>query len=783
MRRWSRVSVILLGLLGGLGPGAVVQAQSLTVRVVEDSSKVPLPGALVRVLRRDSLVAQGLAADGGRVTLAIPGPGRYVVRVGRIGYVVRETWTVDLAADEARTLEVVLAGERVVLPAVVVTGERRCGRTGDEGSTAATLWDQIREALMATRLAQQSPTRFRIATVERELTANGAIVREERSRPRTGHGNPFGTLPPARLAREGFVQASGDNRVFFGPDADLLLSDEFVSGHCFRVMPPPADRPELVGLGFDPARKPRIADIKGVLWVDRQSAELRRLEFQYVGPADVVPRVGDARGWVRFDRAPDGPWYIGDWIIRMPRVARIEPRAGSASSARDSLLGYVEQGGGAEPADLPRAALATAPVQGTVFDSLAGHGLAGVVVRVAGVQDSTVTDAAGAFTLDAPLGSRVVSFRHPLLATMPDRTSRPATVTASGARVEIGTPSPATLAAQRCGPSDGASALVGRVRPGPTGRVDSVTVLAVYYSRAAIGVLNEERIATLSDGGGIWALCDLPSVSSLVVRQVDGRRVLAQAIARVAEGQATWTDLSSDLGRTGTVTLELRVLSGAGKPLVAAQVSAPDLGWAGLTDRDGRFLVPSAPVGAVRLSIRGSGRVALDTALVLPAQDTVRLALRVGAGTVVAAADGDAATEATSKRMAGFERRRREGAGRFLDRAALEAMGSQPLGPALRRLARIKIIDADAQAAIASSQRGTSDNGPAMDYPWPKACYLQVLVDGARVWAPGADLTPFNLNRYQTDDLVGIELYVGPTTPSELSGTGAVCGTIALWTR
>jgi len=42
------------------------------------------------------------------------------------------------------------------------------------------------------------------------------------------------------------------------------------------------DMPNAVGLGFEPVKGRRVPEIKGTLWVDRGSSELRVLDYEYV---------------------------------------------------------------------------------------------------------------------------------------------------------------------------------------------------------------------------------------------------------------------------------------------------------------------------------------------------------------------------------------------------------------------------------------------------------------------------------------------------------------------
>ncbi len=776
----SRCALRVTGLLVGLATSAA--AQSLTVRVVDDSSRVALAGALVRLVLHDSVVAQALTNERGRVTIAVAAGGHYTVRVGRIGFVVTKTWTVDLEPGTTRTLDIGLVGERVMLPTVVVTGERRCGGMPRDRSTAATLWEQIRQALTATQLSQAGSARYRISTFERDVTPQGVTRAERHSRTRVGTGKPFGTLPPELLARDGFVRVDGDDRQYFGPDAELLLSDAFVDHHCFQVQAPPDSLPDHVGLGFEPAKRPKSADIRGVLWVDRKSAELRLLEFRFVGPEDVVSTVGDSRGWIRFDREPGGQWYISDWTIRMPKVARIRRPRDFSEPARDSLLGYVEQGGGAEPADRPRVAAQLATVSGVVYDSLRGHGLGGVIVTVAGASDSAVTDADGRFSLSAPIGRRLVGFRHPLLALLPDRTAVDLAIESGGAHVETATVGPGTLAASLCGGTFGRAAAVGRVLLNPGDSAAGRVVRASYFSKYAVGVLSEQTISTVSDARGLWAICDLPPVRSVVVRQLDGHREVAKRIVPVQDQQAAWVDFG---GEASVVTaLALRVVDGGGRPVPAAELTLPDLGWTGVTDQDGRFVLAAAPVGELRLSVRAVGQARFDTTITVAAADSAVRELRLPGGAPGAAVASEGAdSTGLPPKMRAFERRRQEGIGRFFDRAAIDGFGRQPLAGVLRRVPRVRLIEQGGQAAIAASQRGSSGDGRSYEAPWPSACYLQVIIDGVRVWIPGTDPRPYDINQIRLESLAGIEIYTGADTPGELTATGSVCGAIVLWTR
>jgi hypothetical protein len=238
-------------------------AQTVRVRALEDSSRAPVGGAMVRLLRGDSTLAQGLTGATGRVTLLAPAPGRYQLRVSRIGYAVSAPIPIEVVAGETRGIDVALPAARVSLPSVVVSSRSQCGGQPDERATAAMLWEQIRQALFRTQLSERSPRLFTGDTAVRELTRGGVIREEHRSPERTRSGKPFVTRPPAELASLGFVRVLEDSATFYAPDADLLLSEQFLSTHCFTVSAPPDSLPGHIGLRFEPAGSRRVADIRG----------------------------------------------------------------------------------------------------------------------------------------------------------------------------------------------------------------------------------------------------------------------------------------------------------------------------------------------------------------------------------------------------------------------------------------------------------------------------------------------------------------------------------------
>ena len=144
------------------------------------------------------------------------------------------------------------------------------------------------------------------------------------------------SLPAEDLVSEGFVRESeGNETEYYAPDAQVLLSNAFLNTHCLKLTADEAS-PSLIGLAFEPGIEGELADVEGTLWVDRESGELRFLEYGYTRvPFDQGRE--QAGGRLEFEALPDGAWIVRQWWIRMPTVQR-------SGLNRARLLGFKETG-------------------------------------------------------------------------------------------------------------------------------------------------------------------------------------------------------------------------------------------------------------------------------------------------------------------------------------------------------------------------------------------------------------------------------------------------------
>jgi hypothetical protein len=299
---------------------APLAAQKVVGEFVDPVPAGGIAGARVKLQDAAERTVQAALTDAaGGFRITAPEPGRYTVLAERIGYAPTRSPALVLERGAEVHHRLVSETREVQLPAVVVRGRARCVRRPGDTQETAVVWEEARKALdLARATAAGRLHRFRIQAFVRELDPVTREVRGERRTIREGyHERPFVTVPLERLDRYGFIEQAGDTLVYHGPDAEVLLSDVFLDAHCFRLRAPGAEEAGMIGLAFEPVRGRRVPDIRGVLWLDRASAELRHVDFEYTRPLISGPP-GVPGGRVDFQRLPDGAWIVSNWTLRMP---------------------------------------------------------------------------------------------------------------------------------------------------------------------------------------------------------------------------------------------------------------------------------------------------------------------------------------------------------------------------------------------------------------------------------------------------------------------------------
>lgn len=320
------LGIVLLPLLLVPSEG---DAQELRLRLLHPDGTTAAAGVLVEAVRvaiHDS-VHRGVTSSTGLAVLRLGRPGHYRIRALRIGFSPTELGEVLLASGEVYAPSpMLLDATRVRLDSVRVSTIRTCGATGLAGSFVAGAIAQARFALAASTM----PTPDGVATafwrrfqifVDQDLTPLIPLRFVHHQSPTE---TPFQSIGVDSLLRRGFVYEERGSLRFSAPDAKVLLSTEFVQRHCFQAAAADYGNERWIGVDFEPspgAAFGAMGGIAGTIWIDRESSELRRVTFRFVGAGELI---GDAvaGGALSFRRLSSGAWFIDRWELRMPRTRR-----------------------------------------------------------------------------------------------------------------------------------------------------------------------------------------------------------------------------------------------------------------------------------------------------------------------------------------------------------------------------------------------------------------------------------------------------------------------------
>lgn len=408
----TRVVRLLCAGLACVSLSTVSAANAQTVRgdVAETGTGAGIAGVLIQLLSadRDSVVRSVLSDASGRFDVVAPSPGRYALQAKRIGV---RRWVSDpfvLATGEARTFRIRLEALAAALPEVVVRSTSLCVRDAGSAPQVAALWDEIDAALTATALTVEDSThRATIVRSTRVLDPRTRRVLAERPlQVVETTGRPFSSIEPDSLLTSGYWhEVDEDVAVFYGMDERVLNSAAFRAVNCFHVARrrPSSPARGSLGLGFEPTRSGN--GVRGIIWLDSTTFELREVEYSYTGLTR-TEHSDQLGGLTRFGRLQTGGWIVREWTIRMPQYAvfrtptgfeRIySSRAGSAVRV-PRIARIVTQGGSVHSARLI-AIERPASIRGVVQDSL-GKPLPAATVSLVGTSVRAMSAADGSFTL------------------------------------------------------------------------------------------------------------------------------------------------------------------------------------------------------------------------------------------------------------------------------------------------------------------------------------------------------------------------------------------------
>lgn len=322
-----------------LGTADLLSAQAVRGRLLDASSGEPVAGALIVLLDADgSEVISTVTSVRGTYHLRAPGAGVFSIRAERIGFENSLSNEITILAGETVTEELTASSSAIVLPVLAVESESECRVRPEEGEATYVLWEEARKALQVTEQTAAA-YRFDAVTYQRHVNLWGEPLEQGDTQFVSYAGrHPWRSVPIAELEEHGYAREAEEGTYFYGPDAEVLLSDQFLDSHCFRYRT--GDDDIVVGLAFEPVRQvdDRV-DVDGVLWLNRETSQLRTLEFRYTGierPTHLGTGPGPY-GQMEFDQLPDGGWIVRDWWIRTP--------TGSRQRGVQTYVTYAQQGG------------------------------------------------------------------------------------------------------------------------------------------------------------------------------------------------------------------------------------------------------------------------------------------------------------------------------------------------------------------------------------------------------------------------------------------------------
>lgn len=336
--------LMTLAALAALGIPWPAASSGQTVRgVVVDPTGAPVPGVVVLMIDAGSnAAARAPTNERGDYRVATPRPGTYRLHTLRIGFRPVSSEPISLASGQEVTQRIVLTGIPTALGAVRVVGRSSCGSMGDPSAATFAAWDQARTALTATQLtASARAVTATTVTYERTMDPGFRQVLQQSADVHSGFvTQPWRSLPPQAVRRIGYITTDHDGTTTYSaPGLDVLLSNAFFEDHCFRIAKGSDKR--RIGVAFEPAPerevKRDIAEIRGTLWLDRTSSELRSIDFRYVNvtaeqEANAGGGMSSCGWWTERGPCRDGTSGCPRWSNRSARESWAGRRPASPPS-------------------------------------------------------------------------------------------------------------------------------------------------------------------------------------------------------------------------------------------------------------------------------------------------------------------------------------------------------------------------------------------------------------------------------------------------------------------
>ena len=762
----QRPTVVALALLA---LGAPLQAQSIR-GVVVDPAGSGVAGVVITLL--DSLTnstGRALSNMRGEFRVASPYAGTFRVRTLRIGFRPVTSAPITLAAGQEVEQRIELTGVPFSLDTMRVMAQSSCEGARDSTMATFAALEQVRAALTATQLSTaERPITATSVLYERSLDKTSRRVTAEKVAVRTAVATqPFRSRDPEQLHREGYVISEHDSTTYLGPGIDALLSPQFAADHCFRLEQAPDSA--SIGIAFEPTReRGETPEIRGTLWLDRKTSQLRSVDFGYTNVFREKER--PAGGSMEFARLRDGGWVISRWSIRMPVIGRLAMRG----IPLNFISSFRVSGGDLSLAMRGRDTLWARPalaLRGTVVDSASRQGIPGAYVVLAGTRFAAVADSSGHFAMSAVLpGEYTAEVHTPDLDRIDAVSESLVSFTDSATAVQIRVPTALQIGSAMCGAEATRSSgiIIGNVSlKGDSTPPYNARVFAEWKDKGDV----LQTLETRTDSSGRYHLCRVPLQTPLIVRALTDSAGAVPAMTQIDSGLFAHADLALDRSATrGALFAGVVYLDSTHTPIADAEVSLPELALSTRSNERGIFRIAEVPPGTHALVVRKVGYGALETRLTFTAgtlQREVFLSRQTTLDSVKVLAQRPVIRE--------FEEHKKIGMGKFITRAQLETREGRRLGELLSTLAGVHITGKAPRAYVAGSRGPRSINAPS--------CLANVYLDRMLVYGRPTD-PPFDVNTILPEEIEGIEYYASAAvTPMEYSTLNSACGVIVIWTR
>ena len=534
-------------------------AQRVRGTVRDSLSRQPLGGAVVWLTDGGGkFLARSIADEHGQFAV-IHVAGATQLHVVRIGF--RPT-IVAVGRTPGDTLVDISMGS-IPLTLDTVASLRRRVCPGEKGTNAAlSLWEQARAALMASVVARDvGAPALELKSYSRNLDPRTHEISDQRIHLRlvTGDRSYVAARPAGEFVSEGYMQEKQGDRTFYAPDDVVMLDQTFAETHCLHVVAGTGAHVGEVGVGFDPVAdrmRDTLVDVRGVLWLSPSEHALRSLDFNYT---DLEREADLSGGEIDFTVMPNGAPMVTRWVIRSARLSAIDPVTlpgikRKLFDRRDRknvrLVGIREDGGVVVSATWMDGRQWRDSTLRIVSGQLINEGespVAGMSVWLDDAPDTTLTDAAGSFTLTGVLPgtymlmasdsalARVGVARGRRVIDVRDDNHRTANI------VYLSVPHLVQNQCEGEHKADGTGALLGRVVDRSGAPMPDVLLDAIW--RPGAGLDARPDLETRSDESGRFAVCGAPL----------GALVKLHALSPGAAADVEWTQTALQ-----TLTLTIR---------------------------------------------------------------------------------------------------------------------------------------------------------------------------------------------------------------------------------